>query len=281
MMKKLLLSCLLLAILVGCNSKDPSGSGKNDASKRAINVPSDYFKVCMKGEDDCIKSDDVIRDSNTVKSQDPRLVNDLGNNLAYEVNHGALHIKRVVASAKFIEEGDSYAIFLVEHQIYDQDGVDTCHLCRPSLSILVYQFHNNWKLFAKQYFADIASGKFGQLMDLNPSSFIFYPAGKENFYISLVDSSFNQGIEVTTAEFFGISLNSLKNYGFLVVAYDECGNGKSDCQSWSSKIEVKRGDNGAKYIQFDKTGIAKTESSKYYFNYIPLEQQQDPWGRIK
>jgi len=147
----------------------------------------------------------------------------------------------VVNSIKYIENQNSYAIFLVESRDIDAQGLPDCHACSPKLGIAIYQYSNKWKLFSVNNNA-AQFGSFGRTR-ISEKDFRIVPITTERFLITLKSSYMGQGYQTTTTSIFEVNpdyiMYKLGSNSTVNIAYlgdfesgsSECG-AKVDGEEW-------------------------------------------------
>lgn len=150
-------------------------------------------------------------------------------------------LTHVVYSARLNDGKDIYGIFITQtNDVKPQQGLDTCNACPAKLGIVIYQFHNKWKLFAANPNVEL-TGKNGQI-PLVDKSFAVYPMGTERFIITYDIYGQSQGYEVTTRNIILVNFDffashkttgtvEVKFHGFFPVSESSC-NAKEDGDYW-------------------------------------------------
>ena len=234
------------------------------------------FTICKNKKDNCIRESSVLNDLY------PKT------NISVVSNFGMIdnkYLTRISNGIKFNDGSDLYALFIVQSNNIDAQGLPTCHGCAPMIGISMYQFHNKWKLFAAN--KELTSiGSYGNL-ELNDKEIELFKISSEKFLLTIKSNSMGQGYESSAVSLFLINSDFLssiettstveiKYVGFYKSALSEC-NAKKDGSTWvssptyqmispigSPKIELSRIFKSCKNNSFiKKDKIILTKLNKY------------------
>ena len=259
---KVRITIFLIAIFIALAGCTPGDSIKKEPMVKTYADP----KICMGEDKDCVLEVTAFNDALVNKSN---LY--LGRNLSLSNIDSHPSLDRVVASIKYQQDGDTYAIFLVEHMLINNGSPDLCHACTPYMSVVVYQFHNSWKLFATKLITDFDIGSWGYY-NSKPDDIKILPAGKEHFYLALSNRDGGQGISIDTTEFIGVMSNLIQNFGLIQTGYDDCGSDIKMCTPWTSSYELKS-ENGNDVIYLNKKFKDGSHKIRYEISGIKLQKQ--------
>lgn len=183
------------------------------------------FEICHSSGKDCIRASSALHE--VYKSLDS--VENFG------VIKG-VGIASVVRALSFKDKTDEYTIFLIQMNELSSNGygertISTCHACPAALGMVIYQYHNDWKLFAEN--GDVTvSGSFGKAF--NGSSIAKAPdvdiqsVGTENFYLLLRNTDGGQGYFTENATVIKVAGNSsvenskIESLGIIELAQKDC-----------------------------------------------------------
>ena len=229
---------LLVSFLTsaGCTQKS-----KVEPLSPRVKIAVENFNVdaiCQIHEGACIYGDQALRELYGVK--DKPLIESV-NNVA---TLGRLGLVQVIYSAKFNDGTDDYAVFLTQFNRYDEDGnLSTCHSCAALLGMIVYQYHNSWKIFAKNMQID-QFGSWGTIkakLESKKSSINIYKSSSESFILTLEESFLFHGIAeeyLNIIKFNGISGDSIAKIGNIKIGYRDGNLASSDTLDWAGKVDV-------------------------------------------
>ena len=272
--RKTLFSILLIPVFLSACKP----SGPPTLSKTTMNSPDPLtvrtatnFDVCEPTSQTCVDAGQALTDLATAEELtkiDNLELTKTGDLIA------------VIASIRYVDNKDLYAIFLTQATPPNS----TCHACAPHIGVAVYQFHNSWKLFAKNSTVkDI--GSWGKISDGTPVLNVL-PVSTENFLITITDEYNNQGtmrnmhfIDVGTVD---ATLNRRVNYlDSVVVSTQDC-SGTSPGEDWTSDLQVNSHVYPPKITQIrkyyskicsdDKT-VAYQKTVNYEFEYGKFHAQ--------
>lgn len=195
------------------------------------------LKICAKSNKDCIYDYQVLRDLYSDES------------ISAVSNYGIVKnnvLVTLINSVKYDDGKDLYAIFLAQSTKFDGQGLSSCHACPPTLGIVVYQFHNKWKLFSSNNNVT-GFGSFGKI-SISQKEFSVLPMASEKFIILLKSTDGGQGYETTTTSIIKVNTDSLydinskntvkmRQVGYITSGASNCGAGADgDGEEWTSKI---------------------------------------------
>ena len=162
-------------------------------------------------------------------------------NVAVIANIG---IVSTVAAARYSDVKDSYAIFITQLNRFNKGTIDTCHACSPVAGVVIYQYRNGWKLFAKNS-AIGELGRWGRAMGHSSpvKDLKVIPGRAEDFLIALNGSYGNQGHENRFVNIIHVSPSALSNYapsiryiGSIYTGQSSCGTGQAGSSYWDGDV---------------------------------------------
>lgn len=180
-------------------------------------------------------------------------------------NYGMIENKKlihIIYSAKFKDDKDLYAIFIAqENEINGEQGISTCNACGARLGIVIYQYHNKWKLFGANDNLTI-DGAMGKIKILD-NSISIYSQAAEKFIITYDDYGQSQGYESTNRNIIVVNEGlhhsistdvkaNIKYYGYFTIAESSC-NAKKDGEYWSGLISLEKSNNSMPVIKMEKS----------------------------
>jgi len=186
------------------------------------------FDVC--NGDDCVYKSEALRDLYQVQ--------DTSANIAILPN---LAIVSIIGSIKYSDVSDLYAVFIAQALQIQEGKISTCHACTPILGLVIYQYHNGWKLFARnatvKYF-----GAWGTI-SLATKDIELVSRGTEKFIISLKSSSGGQGFTTETVDLISVDPNNklvsppIRPIGLVVTAEEDCHNSAGQGEDWTGDVK--------------------------------------------
>jgi len=228
----LLFSCLLLDATSHAREDDLTINKKRSTVVKKI----ESLQICINGSKDCINERRVISDF--FNKEYITMINNygvIGNDTLIGLNN----------SVKYYDGKDYYAIFILQTNKLDANGIQDCHACAPNIGIAIYQFHNNWKLFAvKNNITDL--GSFGTLM-IDSGNFKIIPVAEEKFLISIGYGFMNQGYSEQSEVIFAVNYQyrfgespidntvPIKYLGYIPTGGSQCG-AREDGEEWSAEL---------------------------------------------
>ncbi len=227
---------ITLLLLAGCNKQSDLPSHANNTTQvRLVNS----MDICKYKDKDCVLPSQVFSDIYGSQAG----INSIGN---YSVipQQAALSI---FSTIKFDDGNDSYGIFLTQANTLTNEGVENCHTCAPLLGIGVYQYHNRWKLFSKD-FKVAKIGSWGSILGYakDPSDVNVVPIGNEKFLITLKTTDGGQGyysdylsiIQVNPVGVNQYSSQPIEFLGTIETATSDCGSRISKGEDWISTVSI-------------------------------------------
>ncbi len=151
-------------------------------------------------------------------------------------------IARVKYGLRYVDGKDVYAIFIVQVNPYNiKTGIESCHACAPELGLIVYQYHNRWKLFG----LNKRVGNFGSFgsFNLTKSDVRVVRVSVENFLVTLESTYMAQGYGGVVTNIFKISGVDSYNHksGGNIEFIGSLETGESSCGALGQRGEVWRG----------------------------------------
>lgn len=224
----------LLFLTANCYAKDDDLATNK---KRHIVVKKiESLQICIDGSKNCINERRVISD--LFKKKYVTMINNygmIGSDLLIGINN----------SVKYYDGKDYYAIFILHSNKLDANGIQDCHACAPNIGIAIYQFHNNWKLFAvNNNITDL--GSFGTLM-IDSENFKIIPIADEKFLITIGYGYMNQGYSEQSEVIFAVNYQysfgdsktdntvPIKYLGYIPTGGSQCG-ARKDGEEWSAEL---------------------------------------------
>lgn len=180
-------------------------------------------------------------------------------------NYGLVKEKsliHVVYSAKVNDGKDYYAIFFTQtNEIQGAQGLGTCNACGAKLGVVIYQFHNKWKLFGSE--SNIEETGANGKIQIEDRSFSFYPQGPERFMLTYDDYGQAQGFEVTSRHLILVNSSALSNistsgkadikyFGFFPVKESSC-NATEDGEFWIGSVSFEKNSLFVPSVRMQKT----------------------------
>jgi hypothetical protein len=222
------ITALLLCILVSaCDRGTPATKLTVKPPEQVVVTTNSNLDVCEHTTGTCVFASQALRDLATTEALTE--VNNL------QLTKGG-DLVAVIASIRYLDNKDLYAIFFT--QTTGLNG--TCHACAPHIGVAVYQFHNSWKLFAKNpAVKDI--GSWGKISDGSPV-FNVLPESTENFLITIMEDYGNQGTQ-RNMHFIDVGVvdvnpNATISYlDAIVVSTEDC-SGHGQGEDWTSDLQI-------------------------------------------
>lgn len=212
---------------------------KHTSSDVNVSTPK-YLRVCAERDKNCVTSLNVLYDLYPKSG------------IAVIDNFGLIKSElliHVILSAKVQHGKDTYAVFITQaNEIDEKQGLSTCNACKAKLGIVIYQFHNKWKLFGVNPDLD-DTGKGGSIR-IEEGSFSVYSLGMESFLLTFDSRYGSQGYESTYRDIFIVNeaplssvltdaRASISHFGRAEVEESTC-NAKKDGEYWVGSVELER-----------------------------------------
>ena len=219
-------------------STTPVATVTTSAPRRpAVEVESrNTFKVCTEDRT-CIEGDSALRDIYPVPGF-TGLLPIAANTLLFPRNAWVT----IVASVRFADATDTYALFLTQGLEVENGEIDVSHAKAPVLGVGVYQFHHGWKLFAAS--PNVAKlGAYGQIA-LTKDDIEVIPFGPERFLLALHTGGGGQGHESDTRHLVGICTRGgprcpIGLLGVIVTAESDCSESGKPGENWTSDVRYQ------------------------------------------
>jgi hypothetical protein len=203
--------------------------------KTALNTfPS--FKICTP-QDECVDESTALQTLYRGLIPDESLETS-GNMLVIQ---GSV-LSSIVSSAYLLDASDQYAIFFVQELQLQSGHIIACHACIPKLGLVIFQYHNGWKLFARNP-AVIDFGGWG-MIQLTKATVDIVPEGTEKFLIALTSSDSGQGMTDNFVEMIGVTHDSasgaIRSYGVIDSGEQDCHNDPGHGEDWTAQLEYEK-----------------------------------------
>jgi len=219
------------------------------------------LKICENNEKNCVSEHQALFDLFPKQS------------ITVVANYGMIankSLSHVIYSAKINDGKDLYAVFLLQtNEINENQGLSNCNACGAKLGIVVYQYHNKWKLFgAEPNLKD--DGSNGKIEIVN-NSFTAYSLGAEKLMLTYDTYGQAQGYENTSKSIIAINLDlwssistssksNIKYVGYITTKESSC-NAKKDGEYWNGVVIFENINFSVPKVKMEKT-ISTCESKK-------------------
>lgn len=210
------------------------------------------LQICQSNEKNCVYEFHVLHD--LFPKQNITVINNYG-------MIGDKSLTHIIYSAKFSDGKDLYAIFITQtNEVDGSQGLSTCNACGAKLGMVIYQYHNKWKLFAAQ--DNLVEGGGNGKIEIVNNTFSVYSLAAEKIMITYDTYGQAQGYENTSKHIITVNLDlyssittssksNIKYYGNLTIKESSC-NAKSDGEYWNGLVKFENVNFSVPTIKMEK-----------------------------